>query len=345
MIPHSRPSITKKEKDIIAKVLKTKNLSQSTYTELFEKRLCEYIGSNHSIAVSSGTSAIFLLLKALELKKGDKVIIPNYVCSSVYYAVLWAGCRPVSCEVDRNGIIDEEKLNELIDDKTAAIIGVNLFGKLFTLRNNYKIPIIDDAAQSIGGYDKSGKSGIRTGMGICSFYATKVITSLGNGGAVFINDSSLYQKIINMRKNDISKTDKFEHFQLRLSDVNAGFGIIQLKRINELLKRRRNIYNYYVAELKRYEIELPIFKANETIFRFIIKLKKPDKFTDFMLKQGVECKRPVALPVHKIMNITENKFPVSNELLKSSVSIPLYPDLRSSEIEFIIKSIKKYFNK
>ncbi|MGC9310396.1 MAG: DegT/DnrJ/EryC1/StrS family aminotransferase, partial [Candidatus Aenigmatarchaeota archaeon] len=185
-VPHSRPTINEEDILCVASNLRSGKIATGGEVGVFEKEMSDYIGALGGVAVNSGTSALFLALKALEVKNGDEVILPSYVCASVLSAVNSTGAKPVLADIENEGYnICPKSAAEKITARTKSIIVPHMFGAPAGLEEllELKVPVIEDCAQSAGASYNGKKLGSFGAMSIFSFYATKVLTT-GHGGMV-----------------------------------------------------------------------------------------------------------------------------------------------------------------
>jgi len=308
----------------------------------FEDELAQFVGVKGAVATSSGTSALHLALLALDIKEGDEVLIPSYVCSALLNAILYVGAQPVLVDCDENYNISPEDFRRRLTDRTKACIIPHLFGhpaSIDELRAK-GIRIIEDIAQSIGGEYKGKKLGSWGDIAVVSFYATKMITT-GEGGAVLSNDAGLLERIRKLREYD-----QFEEYKLRfnykMSDISASIGIVQLEKLPSFIKRRREIASFYREEFKELNISLPPEDepfSHSVYYRFVIRVKELEEVKRQMLAKGIECKSPVYKPIHRYLSLPD--YPMTDAIYETALSIPIYPSLSDSQVEYIVSSLKE----
>lgn len=310
--------------------------------EKFEDGLAHFIGVRGAVATSSGTSALHLALLALGLKEGDEVLIPSYVCSALLNAILYVGAQPVLVDCGDDFNLSPDDFRRRLTNRTKACIIPHLFGHPAPIDEftNKGIWIIEDIAQSIGGEYKGRKLGSWGDIAIASFYATKMITT-GEGGAVLSNDLNLLERI-----KDLREYDEFEEYRLRfnykMSDISASIGLVQLGKLPSFIKRRREIASYYRGALKGLNIALPPEDkpfAYSVYYRFVIRVNEFEEVRRKMLERGIECKRPLYKPIHHYLSIPD--YPKTDAIYKTALSIPIYPSLGDSEVEYIARSLRE----
>ena len=365
MINQIQPWINNDEGNYLKKVLQKKYLTEDEETKKFENNLKKKFKAKNAIAVSNWTNGIFLLLKAANIKKGDEVIVPNLTFIATITPIIWTGATPVLCDVDRtNSCLDLNKIEKLINKKTRCIIPVHLYGhccdlsKLFKIVKHKKILIIEDAAQAMGAKYKNKFLGTIGDMGGFSFYGNKIITT-GEGGVMFFKNSRLKNKIYSLKNHGRSKKGIFKHktigYNFMFTEMQAAVGNIQLKKLNQILKKKKEIFNFYRQKLKHIQkIKfLENLKENKPVYWFsniIVENKKSLK--NFLFKNGVQT-RDFFLPLSKqpcfkkeklIKNIS-SQFPNTDYFYKCGLSLPSSYNLTKKELYYIVNIIIEFYAK
>jgi perosamine synthetase len=340
MIQHSKPSIDHDDIEAVVDVLNSGNIAQGEKVEEFEENVTKYVGVKHGVAVSSGTTALHLALIGLGIGPGDEVIIPSYVCTSPYLATLYVGATPIIVDINKTDYnISENTVKKAITHKTKAIIVPHMFGnpaELDELLDN-DIPVIEDCAQSLGATYRNRKVGSFGKLSICSFYATKLITT-GEGGMILTNDDEIYGNLSEIRQYDKQPLNKMR-FNYKLTDFQAALGLSQLKKIDKIITSRRKIAKKYDDAFKELEIKQPEkYLHKESVFyRYIILLGKIESIRDEMKKKGVACEKPVSAP---LPTSSTSKLNNTEYVFKHALSIPIYPNLTDEQTEYVINSLK-----
>ncbi|MDY6853520.1 MAG: DegT/DnrJ/EryC1/StrS family aminotransferase [Thermodesulfobacteriota bacterium] len=343
MIPHSKPTLISRDFNAVIQVLKSGYISQGEYVKRFEDALSEFIGVKGGVATNSGTSALHLAMMALEIGRGDEVIIPSYVCTALLNVIHYTGATPRIVDIETNSFnIDVKRVEESLNKRTKAIIVPHIFGLPANLEGllSLRIPLIEDCAQALGGAYKGKYVGSFGILSIFSFYATKVIAT-GEGGMVLSNSESLLKKVKDLCDYD-NRDDYKIRFNYKMTDVQGALGISQLKRLPLFLKRRRAIAKRYSKELVNFPAVLPTeFPDREHIFyRYVIRIEKDIEIALKRIKrEGVYCERPVWRPLHHYLNLSD--FPKTDIVFKSALSIPIYPSLTNEEMSRVIKTVRK----
>jgi len=334
-IHHSQPTIGQSEVKAIAKALRSNYLSQGQLVRQFEESFGRFIGVKYALATNSGTSALHLSLLSLGIGPGDEVILPSYICSSVLNAVNYTRTKPVLVDINEDDFnISLADTRRKITKRTKAIIVPHLFGYAADIRGLRKlgIPIIEDCAHSIGATYQGKKLGSFGVLTFYSFYATKMMTT-GYGGMVVSGDRRLLDKIRDLREFD-NRDDYKPRYNCQMSDLAAGLGLVQLKRLPGFIRRRQAI-------ARRYEqaFGFPGASHNRGVFfRYPVRVDDVNWAIKRLAGKGIEAKRPVYKPLHRYFGFTANGFPMTEKLYESTLSIPIYPALGDRQVDYVIKN-------
>ncbi|MFL2983119.1 MAG: DegT/DnrJ/EryC1/StrS family aminotransferase [Candidatus Neomarinimicrobiota bacterium] len=343
-IPHSKPWITQEDKIAVDEVLDSGMIAQGKMTEKFELKISSYLNLESSIACSSGTSALILALRSLGICNKSEVILPSYVCKSVYESVITVGAKPIICDIGENWVMDFENIEPLISKKTSAIILVHTFGLPADIDSFQvvDVPIIEDACQAFGLTSKSRKAGTLGDVSIFSFHATKCL-STGEGGMLNSNNPNIISRATSL-KNGAKKLDSI--ISSPMSDLQAALGISQFNRYNKFLKRRRLIKNIFINELQNHIPLKTIIVDADYLFRFPLFLKGYDrnKIMDTLANKNIIARLGVDQTIHSKLGLDNSGFPNTVSAINNTLSIPFYPALSDIDISRIIEELKKIFN-
>ncbi len=341
IIPHSRPYIKEAEINAVSDVLRSNQVATGEIVRKFEKTMLKKINMKYAVAVNSGTSALHLALISLGIKKGDAVIIPDYVCTALLNCIRMVGAEAILADVGiDNPNTSIESVENKMCDKVKAIIVPHLFGLSQDISHykKFRVPIIEDCAQTFGCKVNNINVGAQTDISIFSFYATKLICA-GEGGMLMTNKKEIMESALDLRDYDEKNNDKLR-FNYRMTDINAAMGLVQLSRLPFILNKRKAIADLYYNALKESDI-IPIAKnRNNIYFRFVVRAPlNADPLIEALNKEGIKARRPIFSTLSRFMNKPPCKN--SDDWFKRSVSIPIYPDLSKNEISRIIKALKK----
>ncbi|MDP7447737.1 MAG: DegT/DnrJ/EryC1/StrS family aminotransferase [Candidatus Latescibacteria bacterium] len=330
MIPHSRPDLGREEAEAAQDVVASGDVAQGPVVAAFEAEMAAFLGRGHGIATSSGTAALQLVLQALGVQDG-RVLIPSYVCAALVHATRAAGAEPVLSDVD--GSTGNMAVVPPQTEGCAAAIVPHMFGRPSPVVRGLsaQLPVIEDLAMALGSTGTGGH-GIAA---VCSFYATKVITSGGEGGMVLTDDGELAQRVRELREYDGMALER-ARWNYKLTDVGAAVGRVQLRRLPQLLQRRRALAARYDESLSGCGADAPAPQVGSNHYRYVMAVA-PDALEGSLAAfeaQGVAARRPVPQALHESMS-DPGHFPGTMQMLKRALSLPLYPALSDADARHV----------
>ena len=332
MIPHNRPTLGQPEQEAAARVLESGWVAQGSEVEAFERDVCHYLGlpPDHAVALSSGTAALFVALWVLGAQ-GKRVAVPAYSCAAVRNAVLMAGAAAIPIDVapDSPNIDLEQALGAAPD----VIVAAHLFG--IPIRwdcRSVTIPTIEDCAQAFGARVDGRPVGLNGTVGVFSFYATKMLTSGGQGGMLVSSDRSLVGAARDYREFDCRR-DRVPRFNLQMTDLQAAIGRAQLAQIDAFLRKRKDTYARYSAAGLRLWPTTVGAAIEPCNFRAIIRSCDPAAAIERLKRSAIRAIVPIA-----DWELLEDptRVPRAAELARSTVSLPLHPSLTGAEVAAIV---------
>ncbi|MCB0745925.1 MAG: DegT/DnrJ/EryC1/StrS aminotransferase family protein [Ignavibacteriae bacterium] len=346
-IPHSKPWITKEDEHLLLEVVRSGWLADGKQPDLLRKKLLQFLDlGGDAVITSSGSSSLFIALKALKLQPQSKIAIPTYSCRALLDAVLLANHIPVFVDVNRDFNMRSESLKEIAETtgKVDAIIAVNTHGKLCELEalKKYSLHIIEDCCHSIG---TRSKQSVIPDAKVFSFYATKVITG-GQGGAIWSKDPQITEFAHTYLEKEILPRNYTEGFNLRISDLHAAIANNQLDRIDEVFIMRSNLAKRYFSalpeKLKNFNHQ---YDPNRLYYRFVIQFQKESDRNlafDYFIENNITVSKLYQKEelLHNCYHSKDSHISTAESLVKTSLSIPLYPSLDRMEEEKIISLLK-----
>jgi perosamine synthetase len=351
IIPHNRPTLTSDDEKVLVEVLQSGYIAQGEKVEQFEKEFATLVGLRYGIAVSNGTTAIFLALKQFVNDKDNKVIVPSYVCTALLNAVYMTGSKPRIVDVDTIDFnIAQNQINEAIDDSVKAIIVPHIHGIPAIIdRKQWRkdIGVIEDCATALGSQLYNKPVGQLGDVSIFSFYATKFITT-GQGGMILTNNENIAKKIRDYREFD-NPTKFYPRFNFQMTDIQAGLGLSQIARLEQFLDRRKKIAKEYenICTKKGWEwhhSQNSNLKSNH--YRFIIRLKDSEvnPLKQYLLNHGIKTIIPIESRelLHNYLSLNKNLYKESEIISKTTLSLPIYPSLSNEELSRIIFTLNSY---
>lgn len=365
-IPLSKPDITDLERKAVMEVLKTPHLSLGKKYIEFQDAIARFTGVKYAVAVNSGTSALHLIVRALGITKGDEVITTPFSFVASANCMLYEGAKPVFVDIDKKTLnINVLKIEEKITKKTKAILAVDVFSHpadwdtLKKIAKKHKLFLIEDSAEALGSEYKGRKCGSFGDAAIFAFYPNKQITT-GEGGMVLTNNKRIADLCRSMANQgrEVYKEKWLKHVRLgynyRLDEVSCALGIVQLRRIREILKKRAKVAELYNKKLKNIkDLEIPYIdkKNNVSWFVYVVKisnnlLNKRDKIIEEMEKRGIQCNYYFPAihlqPFYKdSFGFKEGDFPICENVSKRTIALPFFNDLKEKKINFIVNSLKE----
>lgn len=326
----------------------------------FEESFAKKCNAAFCVSLGNATAGLFLSLKALGIGPGDEVVTPAWSWISSSEVITLCGAKPVFADVDQDFFtITESEIRNKITVKTRAVIAVHLYGQaaeltaIRNLCNQHNLFLIEDCSQahlSAVGNEILGTIG---NVGVFSFYPTKNLGAFGDGGCVITNNDFIAEKIRRFANHGgLSKDDhRVEGFNSRLSAMQAALLNVKLKYLDKWNQRRIEIASIYFKHLENLNhIELPVIRegTTHTFHQYVIKAVHRDELKNFLSDNGIQTMihYPKALPfepAYEYLNHTERDFPVSAQLQKVVLSLPVYPELTNEQVEYVCNMIKSFY--
>jgi perosamine synthetase len=333
VIEHNKPTLGKQEQRAVSKVLESGYIAQGLEVERFENEFCDFLDlpERHAVALSSGTSALFMALWSLNAKN-KSIAMPVYACSALRNAVAMAQAKEVLTDNAMNS--PNICLNQLQKSNADIAIVPHMFGLPNEIQNIKDIDVIEDCAQSLGASIDNKKTGLIGEVGIFSFYATKLMTSGGQGGMFVSKDKNLVDKVRDYREFDCRRDNK-HRFNFQMTDVQASIGRVQLKRLPIFLERRQEIFAMY----KEVGLDLIESENNASVYyRAVIRVNNPVKIKGKLLRLGIKTIIPI-----EDWELLDNGSEYKNayHLTQTTLSLPIYPSLTNKDVLNIVNQLKK----
>ncbi len=363
-IPLSKPYIDQEIKECVLKVIDSGQYILGIQSREFEKEFAQFIGVKHAILTSSGTSAIFLCLKALGIGPGDAILVPSLTAFPTIEPVFHVGATPIFVDIDETFTMDPDHVREILIGaqklgiKIKGIIPVHLYGhpadldSINQLARDYKLFLLEDCCQAHGARYKGRKVGSIGIAGCFSFYPSKNLTVLGDGGMLVTNEDSLAERCRMLR--DHGRKEKYTHelvgYNLRFNEIQAAVGRLQLQRLEKFNELRREIARWYAQGLEGVPVIIPKVKdwADPVFHLYVIQTSKRDSLLAYLKEQGIQTGIHYPVPNH-LQPAVQNTLGPQPKLIKTEevtsriLSLPIYPGLKKEEVERICSLIKDFF--
>ena len=379
LLPYGHQWIDEEDIKAVSEVLRSDWITQGTKVVEFEKKFTNYIGAKYAVAVSSGTAALHTACFAAQIEKGDEAITTPITFAASANCVLYQGGAPVFADIDENTLnIDPVEIKKRITKKTKALIPVDFTGRPADLENILQIAkdnnliIIEDASHALGATYKGSKIGSISDMTIFSFHPVKHITT-GEGGMITTNNKEYYERLKLFRTHGITKDkDKllkydgpwyYEMQELgynyRLTDFQCALGLSQLKKIDRIIQRRREIVKKYNCEFKDMpEIKIPKIHPIDSnpawhiyMIQFNLDKLKVDRRKIFEALRAENIGVNVHyIPVHlqpyyqKRFGYHQGDFPKAENYYSRAITLPIFPKMSEKDIGDVVSAVMKVIN-
>jgi perosamine synthetase len=376
-IKQFKPFLGEEELESIKQCFSENWITEGPKAKEFCNKLLELTGAKYGVFANNGTLSLYLGLKALGIGEGDEVLVPNFTFIASANAVIMAGGVPIFVDVCKDTMhIDLNRCRELITKKTKAIMPVHIYGtaadmdSIMNFAKSNKLKVIEDAAQAIGVNWNGKHCGTFGDIGSFSFFADKTITT-GEGGFLCTNDEKIYKKLLYLRNQGRINRGSFIHpeigYNFRITDIQAAIGLAQIKKLDLIIKKKKNIldlYKKYLDGVTGLEIIEPPDLSDHVPFRVAILFKKKaNEVMEFFDSKGIET-RTFFYPLHKqpcFIEIMKKQycdicvetfglkckmscFQNSQSLYDHGVCVPSYPELKEKEIKYVCDSIREFIN-
>jgi len=354
------PKTGEEEKALLLEVLDSNFLNDGEYTTRFEKMLAELLGCKHAVAVTNGTSALFLALVGSGVGPGDEVIIPDITFIATANAVVLAGAKPVLVDVDPKTLnISPAKLEQAITSSTKAVIPVHVSGRpadmtsILSIAAKHNLVVIEDAAEALLSKLNNKCLGTFGQAGTISFSPNKTITT-GQGGVVLLNDDTLEVRLRELKDQGrpvrgTGGEDTHERigFNFKLTNLQAAIGIAQLNNLPARIVRMKQNYLQYLEGLKDIkELTLPPFNVEDGEVPQWVDVLSPkrDELVEFLEEREIFCKKFwFPMHTHKPYRMPDENFPNSTRLAAQAFWLPSCFSLTDADIDLVCSHIRKFF--
>lgn len=372
-VPFFIPWITDEDKKAVLEALASRWLTGGPKAKELERMFAKRVSVKHSVSVNSCTAALHLAMRALNIGPGDEVIVPVLTFAATANAPLFVGAKPVFADVDeRTFNVSPEGIQDKITEKTKAIIVVHYGGQscdmkeITQIAKRHDLYVVEDCAHSLGAEYMGQKTGGIGTIGCFSFYPTKIITTL-EGGMVTTNDEKIAEQAKILREHGMTKS-AFERekkatwyynvvclgYNYRLNEVQAALGISQLKRVEEINKKRIEAAHYYTQKLKETNGIIPPYEAKDrthVYHLYVIRVTERygidrDELYNRLSAKGIELSVHYT-PLHLLtfykrkFGSKKGDFPIAEKISKEILSLPLFPLISKAQIHYVVKEIDK----
>ena len=324
--------------------------------EDFEHQFADYVGCRYCIGTGNGLDALTLMLKAHDFDNAAEIIVPANTYIATILSIIHAGLTPILVEPNESTFnLNPAKTEEAITEKTAGIVAVHLYGRVAnmkeinTLAEKNNLKVFEDAAQAHGARLDGTMAGNLSNASAFSFYPSKNLGALGDGGAVCTNDEILANKVRSLRNYGSSKKyhNEFLGFNSRLDELQASILSVKLKYLNKENKRRREIADQYLNGISNPKIVLPEKPENEehVWHLFVVRTDNRVELQQYLLEKGIETQIHYPIPPHKqagMKDFNHLSFPITEKIHQEVLSLPIGPHLTDIDVKNVISALQSY---
>lgn len=345
--------------EAITKVIESGKYILGENVELLENEISSLIGAKYAVGVANGTDALKLALKSYGIKSGDKVITTPFTFFATAESISQVGAIPVFVDIDESTYnIDVRKIEESITEDTKAILPVHLFGQpadmnpIIELAKKYGLFLIEDACQAIGAKYKGKRVGSLGDAGCFSFFPTKNLGGIGDGGMIVTNDEAIYENIRMLRFHGqrVKYYNEMLGYNSRIDEIQAAILRVKLKYLNEWNERRRYLAYRYNELLENTPLKTP--KELDNIYSvynlYVVQSDERDRLAEFLNNNGIATGIYYPVPLHlqkayENLNYRERDFPVAESISKKVLALPLYPEMTDEIHDYIVCKIMEFY--
>ncbi|HEX7225331.1 MAG TPA: DegT/DnrJ/EryC1/StrS family aminotransferase [Candidatus Limnocylindria bacterium] len=353
MIPIARPRMGEDEKAQVWAAMDSGSLAQGPRVRAFEEAFAAFVGADHAVAASSGTTALHLAMLGYGIGPGDEVVTVPFTFIASANSILYTGARPVFVDIDeRDFTMDPALVEAAITPRTKAIMPVSLYGQpaqmdvITEIAERHGLAVVEDACQAHGAAIGGRRSGT-WGAGTFSFYPTKNMTT-GEGGMLTTNDGELAERVRLLREHGMKV--RYHHdivgYNFRMTDIAAAIGLAQLPKLDGFNDRRRAIAARYDAELRGVVTPTVRDGVTHVYHQYTILVRERDVFAERLKERGVGTAIYYPIPVHRqkpflALGYGDDVMPVTDRLTAEVLSIPVHPSLTDDEVATVIGAVNE----
>jgi dTDP-4-amino-4,6-dideoxygalactose transaminase len=366
-VPLSKPYVDKEMKESVLEVIDSGQYILGNHCRNFEKEFAQFIGVKHAVLTSSGTSAIFLCLKALEVGSGDGILVPSLTAFPTVEPVFHVGAQPIFIDIDETFTMDPRQIEEILKRgsqipgirKMRGILPVHLYGHpanmdfILDIAKHYGLFVLEDCCQAHGARYQGKRVGSMGIAGCFSFYPSKNLTVFGDGGILVTDDEDLAKQCRMYR--DHGRKEKYEHelvgYNLRFNEIQAAVGRLQLQKLDGFNESRRQIARWYGDGLKGLPVITPKVQdwAEPVFHLYVIQTSKRDPLATYLKERGIQTGIHYPIPNHQqpaVRNAMgpQPKLERTEEAANRILSLPMYPELDKEKVDFVCKTIREFFS-
>ncbi len=367
-VPISKPYISQEMKQKVLEVIDSGHYILGKECEAFEEEFARYIGAKHAVLTSSGTSATFLFLKALEVGPGDGVLVPSLTAFPTVEPIFHVGATPIFIDIDDTFAMDPNYLEKVLKQKhrhsgvrkIRGIIPVHLYGHpvdldpILDLAKGHDLFVLEDCCQAHGAKYKGVRVGSKGIGGFFSFYPSKNLTVFGDGGILVTSDDSLAEACRMLR--DHGRKEKYEHewvgYNLRFNEIQGALGRLQLRKLDGFNSSRRLVAQWYRETLQGSPVLIPSVRewAEPVYNLYVIQADDRDSLASYLEEKGVQTGIHYPVPCHQMPAVRKRlgpqpKLERAEVATQRILSLPMFPELEKEQVDFVCHTVREFFNR
>jgi dTDP-4-amino-4,6-dideoxygalactose transaminase len=355
-VPLSRPPVDDEIKAAVLAAIDSRQYILGPECKAFEQEFARYLGCKHAVLTSSATAAIWMVLRAFGVKADDEVLVPSHTAFPTVEAICFAGARPIFVDVNESYTVDLEDAAAKVSPRTVGFVPVHLYGHpadldgIRRLCAERSLWLLEDCAQAHGAAWQGRKVGTFGRAGVFSFYPSKNLTVMGDGGLLVTDDDDVAARCRRLR--DHGRLNKDVHaevgFNLRFNDIQAAVGRVLLRRLDAMNDHRRALASRYSAGLAGLPLGLPVEApgARHVYHLYVVRTPERDALARFLKERGIATGIHYPVPSHKqpaVESFAPPALPVTERLVGEILTLPISAGHTPAEVDLVIAAVKEFF--
>ncbi|HET6204886.1 MAG TPA: DegT/DnrJ/EryC1/StrS family aminotransferase [Planctomycetota bacterium] len=357
-IPLSRPYLTDEVRQAALRALDSGRYILDRECRAFEEELAAHTGTKHAVLSSSWTAAVLLLHEAMEVAPGDEILVPSHTAFPSIEPMIHRGARPVFVDIDDTYCVDPAKLEAALTPRTVGILPVHLYGhpgdldRIFEVARRHDLWVVEDCAQAQGAEIRGRRVGSLGIVGAFSFFPSKNLTVLGDGGCLCTNDDGIAERVRMLRNH--GRRSKYEHelvgYNLRFNEVQAAVGRVMLRHLDELNDRRRAVARRYDEVLKGIVGTPPERPWAKAVYHmYVVRAPRRDELAKALKERGIETGIHYPIPNHRQPAVTERYrdlpgLPETERAVGEILSLPIHGTMPLEDADAVANAIAEFYD-
>ena len=355
-VPLSRPPVDDELKQAVLRAMESRQYILGPQCREFETELARYTGTRHAVLTSSATAALWMTLKALGVKSGDEILVPSHTAFPTVEAICFAEATPVFVDADPHYTLDPEDAAAKVSPRTVGIVPVHLYGQpvdldaIGDLAVRLGVWVLEDCAQAQGAAWKGRRVGSFGRAAVYSFYPSKNLPVMGDGGALLTNDDEIAGRCRRLR--DHGRLNKDIHgevgFNLRFNELQAAAARVLLRRLDAMNDRRRAHAARYTAALAGLPLTLPSERAHarHVYHLYVVRTPRRAELAAFLKERGIQTGIHYPVPTHRqpaVERFAPAPLPRTERLVDEILTLPMSSEHTAAEIDAVATAVKAFF--